>query len=98
VLKYSDKPVLCYSDKKLYDGVNDIQREIMADSQPMASAPQNAARPIVVIEPNGNVEDAMYYRGSWRVMAKIRDEYTGQLKWQMQDRTVANPIRWREGK
>jgi hypothetical protein len=95
MLRYSNKPVLHYGSKPIYEE-NELYREITADTLPIASAPRNSAVPIEVVEPNTQSHYAMFYRNAWHVMEKVRDEYTGREQWRMSQETVANPVRWRE--
>src|SRR5262245_11315315 len=90
-LKYSDKPQLRYGgDGSRYD----FQNRSPQGSQPIASAPENTAQPVIVIEANGHQHWAIHHRNAWRKLAPFKDHRSGAVQWRMDGTTVPNPVAW----
>jgi hypothetical protein len=50
---------------------------IPANAAPIATAPQNSSRPVLVYERDGSRHPAIYHKGQWMKVVSVRDPYTG---------------------
>src|SRR5262245_16670723 len=89
-LKFSDKPVLNYSGNQ----ASDVWRRFPEGAQPIASAPERSATPILVHEANGTTSWALHHSGAWRRLAPFRDFRDGSVQWRMDGTEIAHPVAW----
>ena len=85
MLKFTDRP---------YGAKLAARPQFPQNAQPIATAPQNAADPIRVFEPNGKAYPAMYYKGAWRKTVTERDPYSETMRARMTGDIVNNPVAW----
>jgi hypothetical protein len=90
VLKFCDKPQVNYGGQ----GSDKWQQRFPADAQPIASAPECSATPILVYEPNGTGNWALHHNGAWRKVAPFKDWRTGAVSWRMDGALIDNPVAW----
>src|SRR5262249_50388524 len=90
-LKFSNKPQLSYGNQ---GSVSDIWRRFPEGAQPIATAPERSATPIIVHEPNGTAHWALHHHGAWRKLAPFKDWRSGAVSWRMDGTEIANPVAW----
>jgi hypothetical protein len=91
VLKYSDKPQLRYdSDNSRYN----FNNRFPEGWQPIATAPQQTAQPVLIYESNGQGHWALHHQGAWRKLAPFKDGRAGAVNWRMDGTMVSNPVAW----
>src|SRR5262245_7572758 len=88
-LKFSDKPVLHSGNQ-----ASDIWQRLPQGSQPITSAPERSAQPIVVYELNGQGHWALHHNGAWRKLAPFKDWRNGNVSWRMDGTEIAHPVAW----
>jgi hypothetical protein len=89
VLKYSDKP-------QLHGGQSgsNWRGRFPADAQPIATAPERSAQPILVYEANGTGHWALHHGGAWRKLAPYKDWRTGDVQWRMDGTAISQAVAW----
>jgi hypothetical protein len=86
-LRYTDKP---YGGQTTGDN---WRTRFPQDAQPIATAPERSAQPILVYEPNGAAHWALHHNGTWRELKPYKDSRDGSVQWRM-DQTINNPVCW----
>ena len=93
-LRYASTPQLL-NTKQESPNANWRQR-FPENAQPIATAPENAASPTWIFEPNGDAYKSLFHRGQWMKLEPEQDRYTGGYRWRMTNR-VSNPVAWLPG-
>jgi hypothetical protein len=88
-LKYADTPQ--YGNQSPRD---DWRQRFPQGAQPIASAPENASRPVWVFEPSGDGYLAVHHRGQWQKLCEDRDDRTGTTSLRMIGEAISNPVAW----
>jgi hypothetical protein len=63
-------------------------------AQPIASAPQRTAQPIIVYEPNGTGHWALHHGNGWKKLSPFRNSKDGSVQWRMDGRQISNAVAW----
>src|SRR5262249_61182966 len=74
-LKYSDTPQLQYGNQPSPNA--NWRQRFPENAQPIATAPENAASPTWIFEPNGDAYRSLFHRGAWMKLEPEQDRYTG---------------------
>ena len=81
-LRYADKPQLMnFGDthgRTFSPEDKDPFSRFPANARPIASAPEQSTRPVVVYDSNGVGRHAIHHRGVWCAVESVRDPYTGR--------------------
>ena len=91
-LKFSDKPQLHGGDGQ--GSVANIWRRFPQGAQPIATAPERTATPIVVYEANGQGHWALHHNQAWRKLAPFKDFRDGSVSWRIDGTEIPNPVAW----
>jgi hypothetical protein len=89
-LKYSDKPQVHYGPRQS----GSPWARFPQGAQPIATAPEQSATPILVHEANGQSHWALYHRNGWQKLAPFRDHKSGAVSWRMCGEQVTQPVAW----
>jgi hypothetical protein len=89
-LKYSDKPQMHYGPRQSASP----WARFPQGAQPIATAPEQSATPILVHEANGQSHWALYHRNGWQKLAPFRDHKSGAVSWRMCGEQVTQPVAW----
>ena len=89
VLRYTDKP---------YGGgrqtAANAYHKFPAGAQPMQTAPQSSATPVIIYGADGKAHWALQHRDSWRVLEPFKDFKSGKVQWRMNGEMIAQPLAW----
>jgi hypothetical protein len=91
-LKFSDKPQLLYGGSNRHS--QNWGSRFPQGAQPIATAPQNSATPVIVYEPNGKGHWALNHGGGWRKLAPFKDWRSGAVQWRMTGESINQPSAW----
>jgi len=91
-LKFSDKPQLDYGGNQ--GSVANIWRRFPQGAQPIQTAPERSATPVIVYEPNGQSHWALHHNGAWRKLEAFKDFRDGSVSWRMNGTEISNPVAW----
>ena len=89
-LKFSNKPQLNYSGNQ---GSN-LWNRFPQGAQPIATAPERTAQPVVIHQANGQGHWGLHYQGAWRKVAPFKDWRDGSVRWRMDGTEISNPVAW----
>ena len=87
-LKYSDRP---YAGRQI--GGLALTR-FPQGAQPMHTAPQASATPVVIYGADGRSHWALNHRDSWRKLEPYKDSQSGAVQWRMNGEMIAQPLAW----
>ena len=87
-LKFSNRAVLHYGGQE-----SNLWNRFPQGAQPIASAPQNSAQPVIVYESNGKGHYALYHRNGWQKLSPFKDSKDGSVSWRM-DGTEIPAVAW----
>jgi hypothetical protein len=87
-LKYTTEP---YGGTTKQD---DWRSRFPANARPIATAPEQSARPVLIYEPDGKSHWCLHHRGQWQKLQPFRDGRDGSVAWRMNGEQVAQPVAW----
>ena len=88
VLKFRDTP------QTGNQGPSNPWPRLPQGAQPIATAPENSATPIVVYERNGQAHWALHHRGAWQKLSPKKDWRSGEVRWAMDGTQISNTVAW----
>lgn len=63
-------------------------------ARPIASAPTQTTRPVVVFEADGKQHQAIYHRGQWQKIERTYDPYSGRTQVTTTGQRIGQPVLW----
>jgi hypothetical protein len=90
VLKFCDTPQTNYGNQ----GSDDWRKRFPQGAQPIATAPERSATPVLVYEPSGQGHWAINHQNAWHKVAPFKDWRTGAVSWRCDGTQVNNPVMW----
>jgi hypothetical protein len=82
MLRYSKTPY----------GIGAEQSKIPNGVRSMATAPTASNAPVRIFEPDGTAHEALYHRGSWHMVERVYDPFSGKTRLSMTNETVNQPV------
>src|SRR5262245_64239445 len=93
-LRYSDTPQLRYGKQEAFNA--NWRQRFPENARPIATAPESAASPTWIFEPNGDAYRSLFHRGQWMKLEPEQDRYTGGYRRRMTGRG-RHPGAWLPG-